>query len=233
LIYRKRGYWEDLFTKTNVLVEQVLHAPFLEETPQVALGRMIQPRPDRLSSRCLNLSGFYNATLFHLSQINYEGILIEHLTNAVETVAGTEFDTRGLVHLAARRFPIPFPEDVKGIAVDRKCAQIHLLHGTEGVAPTGATIAKFIFNLENGATSTLEIIYGKHVKTRWFDRENEGELENPKPAFVGLAEPGTPRSLRLYLASWVNPEPDVKVKSIDFVSAMTTSAPFLVAITTE
>ena len=40
-------------------------------------------------------------------------------------------------------------------------------------------------------------------------------------------------TLRLYLSSYENPRPDVEVVSIDYVSAMTQAAPFLVAMTIE
>jgi hypothetical protein len=43
--------------------------------------------------------------------------------------------------------------------------------------------------------------------------------------------PELPR--RLYHRSWENPRPDVEVLSIDFVSRMTRSGPFLVALTVD
>lgn len=40
-------------------------------------------------------------------------------------------------------------------------------------------------------------------------------------------------TLRVYLTSCENPHPEKEVISVDFVSAMTTAAPFLVAMTVE
>ena len=39
--------------------------------------------------------------------------------------------------------------------------------------------------------------------------------------------------LRLFKTAWDNPQPDIEVESIDYVSKMTDSAPFLIAITVE
>jgi hypothetical protein len=42
-----------------------------------------------------------------------------------------------------------------------------------------------------------------------------------------------PTRLRLYQTCWTNPRPEVEVRTVDFVSAMTGSAPFLIALTVE
>lgn len=39
--------------------------------------------------------------------------------------------------------------------------------------------------------------------------------------------------LQLYRATWQNPQPEVEVRAIDFVSTMTDCAPWLVAMTVE
>jgi hypothetical protein len=39
--------------------------------------------------------------------------------------------------------------------------------------------------------------------------------------------------VRLYKLTWKNPRPEVEIKSIDLVSTMTKSAPFVIAITEE
>jgi len=60
-------------------------------------------------------------------------------------------------------------------------------------------------------------------------------LENGIVAWTG-ANPSTKSQgqiLRLYLSSYDNPQPDVQVTSIDYVSAMTEAAPFLVAMIIE
>ena len=48
-----------------------------------------------------------------------------------------------------------------------------------------------------------------------------------------LAQAEGRRCIRLFRSAWDNPHPRLEVESIDFVSKMTDSAPFLVAITVE
>jgi hypothetical protein len=232
-IYKSGMFWEDVFKKDSS-DEEVLHAPFLEETPLIAVRRLVRPRKTHIGSHCLDLYKYYNATLLHLTQIDYEGALIESLTNGVHQIGGVDFDVRGLVHLAGKDFPISFPEAIKGgISLARHSPEIHILHGTVGEVPPNSRTATILFNFENGGTERAEIIYGKDVETRWFDPETEPERKKSKPAWTSPANPQASKSLRLYVKTWKNPQPEVKVESIEFVSEMNLSAPFLVAITAE
>ncbi|MHB1309989.1 MAG: hypothetical protein ACYC23_23200, partial [Limisphaerales bacterium] len=49
------------------------------------------------------------------------------------------------------------------------------------------------------------------------------------PEYVGYVN----TDFRFYHCSWPNPRPEVEVVSVDFVSHMTTSAPFVIALTVE
>jgi hypothetical protein len=40
-------------------------------------------------------------------------------------------------------------------------------------------------------------------------------------------------SLRIYRSTWTNPRPDQNIVKMDFVSTMTSPAPFLIAVTAE
>jgi hypothetical protein len=39
--------------------------------------------------------------------------------------------------------------------------------------------------------------------------------------------------VRLFLKTWTNPRPTIPITTIDFISEMTSAAPFLVALTVE
>lgn len=231
---RSDGEWEDLLS-TNSAELAVLHARLSETGPLKAVRLLLRPRPHGTGSRCLDLSNYYNASLFHLGHIEYEGRFVQDMTYGLQTINGINYEIRGLIHLAGTSFPVGFPRAVGDIAVRRRCTRVHLLYGAFGEAPEGATVANLHFRLENGRKHTIPIVYGTDVKTRWFDAEDKDETENPKPAWTSPSDRNGPsgRSLRLYVKSWTNPEPDVAVQSIDFASEMTPSAPFLVAITTE
>jgi hypothetical protein len=63
-----------------------------------------------------------------------------------------------------------------------------------------------------------------------------GSAENLPPLWRTMKEgPPSPRrwGTRLYKLTWLNPRPQVAVSSMDYVSAMSSSAPFLLAATVE
>ncbi len=61
------------------------------------------------------------------------------------------------------------------------------------------------------------------------------EPKNAVVAWTGLNRPTAERGLfvRLFKSTWTNPNWDVPIETIDFVSLKTGPAPFLVAITAE
>jgi hypothetical protein len=232
-IYKSGLFWENIFVK-QPSDENILHAPFTASFPEYAVRRLLRDRPTRLSSGCLDLSNYYNATLYHLSQVTYEGDLIENISPGVQKIRGVDYEIRGLVHLTGRNFPIDFPQAVKGgISVGKQCAQIHLLHGAMEEAPADSVVATYIFHLEDGKKYSMPIVYGKDVETRWFDRDESVDIGNSKAAWVSPADERSTKSLRLYVNSWKNQSPTSKVTSIEFVSGMTPAAPFLLAITAD
>lgn len=79
--------------------------------------------------------------------------------------------------------------------------------------------------------------YGDDVRDWWFTPGEEAS-DQPGQAHVvwigsnpRASEEG--RSLRLYLSTWDNPRPDVRVESLTCESALTDSAPFLIAVTVK
>jgi hypothetical protein len=76
-------------------------------------------------------------------------------------------------------------------------------------------------------------VYGKDVREWWF---KIGERDNPPAAWKGPQQRWLNRrdlGTRLYITTWQNPRPDVVIGSLDYISAMTEAAPFLIAITAE
>jgi hypothetical protein len=244
-IYESDKEWEDIFldlVKSQAHVRTNAYRRFFHRTPLVSgrsakeeVFRLIQPRDPGASPRMLDLSKQYNASLLHLSQIDFAGKLLGGYPEGIHKVGDLEFDIRGLVHLGARNLSIPFPEKVEDIEVNQKCSRIHFLHGAIFSATRDSKIASCLIRFDDGRTNQLPIVYGKDVNTRWFDSRRESELENPKVAWTSPPDQVGPagKSLRLYQTTWTNQQPDVEVKSITFVSHMTESAPFLLAITLE
>ena len=77
----------------------------------------------------------------------------------------------------------------------------------------------------------LPIIYGRNVRSERGDYRNAKEAEL---AWEGEGiKTGAGRKVRLFKVTWVNPDPTIEVTTLDFVSAMSKSAPHLLAITIE
>ena len=237
-IYESPGEWEDNFVTDAQHASLFHNVPLLTNRSQNQLVmKVIRPAASEPSlGGSIELSKSFNALLLHLSQLDHSGkVLTTYPPEGIQTIGPARFDIRGVVHLTGRNFPISFPEKVERIEVNRKCSSIHFLHGTLFETTPGTKIASFIIKSTGGKTDEVPIVYGKDVKTRWFDRGEPGALANPKPAWVSPPEQigTTGKSLRLYVTSWSNQNPDSGIQSIDFVSHMTDSAPFLVAITVE
>jgi hypothetical protein len=152
----------------------------------------------------------------------------------------------GVVQLGSKQLADK-PEKVEGTKVDRKFAKLHILHATcFGGGPNvagspwyvedGTKIGEYKINYEDKSSEYIPIVFGKDVRDWWF-RADEKEASHSKVVWKGdndYAKENECR-LRLYLSTWDNPKPDMKVISIDYIGQKeaTVAAPFCVALTLE
>jgi len=133
-----------------------------------------------------------------------------------------------------------YPETIKDIKLGKAAHQLHLLHGAGGVYDgDGTTIAKLVLHYADSSVREIEIKTGEHVRD-WWGNPKQGvtgtnsELAwagtNPAVKKYGGANPG---SLRIYKTTFENPQPNLSVTSIDYVSTMHNSASFLIGLTVE
>jgi tetratricopeptide (TPR) repeat protein len=130
-----------------------------------------------------------------------------------------------------------YPEEISGIQAGTRFQRLHLLHavgwGADSWVEDGTTVGKVILRYADGSLAELDIVKGEHVRD-WFDRD-----EPPTPhatiAWTLSTESfaNSKFTRRLYATAWENPHPDRQVQSIDYVSTMTNSSPFCVAMTLE
>ena len=97
-------------------------------------------------------------------------------------------------------------------------------------------MARFDWHFE-GDQRYSSIRYGVDVRDWWWrqDRADHSVSGQSRVVWTG-SNPVASRqgySLRLYLTTIDNPKPQEPVSSLDYVSAMKESAPFLVALTVE
>ena len=160
------------------------------------------------------------------------------LPKGVQAFAKAAFDVRGLIQLAGKgpieKTGIAFPQSVKGIKIDRKGRKLHFLHGTAWKAEEDAKIGEYVLHYANGQTKSIPILYQRHAKD-WWVQESDPLLTDADIAWTGENEAShkLDRKIQVYRYSVNNPLPSEEIKTIDFVSAMTTSAPFLIGITVE
>jgi hypothetical protein len=169
------------------------------------------------------------------------------LPSGTVALGGVRFDIRGLILLrkgGVERMGKPWqvawercPAVVENIAIGRKIRRLHVLHGTAGPETPGKPIARWMWHYADGAEETSQVAYGQDVQDWWF-KPGEESKDQPGPGRV-VWRGSNPRaseegqSLRLYLRTWENPRPDAVVQSLDYASALTETAPFLIAITLE
>ena len=177
---------------------------------------------------------------------------LSELPEGVGTFAGVPFVVQGKIQLMGKGFSAServFPSRAKGIKLGQTCKRFHLLHGASFVSPDGLkprqTIAGLVVHYLDGSSKEIEIVSGQHLLDWWgplmrtgidpqtrFTTAPDTELAwtgtNP---LLSRVRPGW--SLRLYKSSFDNPQPNVPVASVDYVSKMTEAAPFLVGLTIE
>lgn len=200
----------------------------------------VPTRDPNTCSNALALDNFYNAALDE-NMMDDPGNQFLSLPRGRQTFAGIEFDVRGVIQLSGtecmKRVGERYPVAIKNIPVNRRCARLHFLLGTEWNETDGTKIGALKIDYDNSAPVELPLVFGEDVRDWWCGPGDDPTLDLANATVVWTGEnPATKRSnavLRLYKRTWANPRPDLVVKSIDFSSAMTRCAPFIVAVTVE
>lgn len=191
------------------------------------------PLPER-RLRMVDLSNQHNAAL--ANAWHFPGgrgtATLRALPRGQQEFGGVPFDIQGIVQLASRRTGgLPqYPERITGIPVGARCRVLHFLHATGWVVPSGTTIASYWIRYADGTAIEFPIVYGDHLR-EWHGRsDRKMEIASGQLAWQDN-NPHTKR--RLFQCRWDNPNPNVEVAQVDFVSAMTDCFPFLIAVTAE
>lgn len=195
---------------------------------------------------CIDLRKYCNATL--TDSLNSPAPVKENnlagLPKGRQVFSGVSFQVDGILELSGKKNVEwgrnEYPEAIKDIKLGKTARQLHLLHGAGGVYDgDGTTIAKLVLHYADRSMRQIEIKTGEHVRDWW---------GNPKQAITGinseLAWAGTnpaikkyggakPGSLRIYKTTFENPQPNLSVTSIDYISTMQNSASFLIGLTVE
>jgi hypothetical protein len=202
----------------------------------------IPPRSAETPARCVDLSSHYNAGLdddWHNRRD--QGNNLGFLPKGLQTIGGVPFDVRGIIQLSStnlQQYEARYPSAVTNIIVGRLCKEMHFLSGTGWTDVEGTEIGRLVFHYSDGTTEAQPVRYGLEVRNWQFWPQMSATEKGLPSAVAKIPQKRWQKQwpdygARLYALSWQNPHPDKSVLAMDFISTMSASAPFLIAITTE
>jgi RNA polymerase sigma factor (sigma-70 family) len=189
----------------------------------------------------VDLTGHYNGDLTTSWTPAYGNNHLQQLGQGRRVLKQVPFDIRGVVQLQGTLWKgrgYPLPESVVGIPAGGTCRRIHILHANSGFAdPVRTMVANLVLHYTDGEEARLQIREGVHCLDWWAWSKGRSKVSDPDTlvAWTGWnpAAKHQGAKLRLFKTAYVNPQPDKEIKSIDYVSAMAASAPFMIAMTLE
>ncbi len=237
-VYASPAFWE-INWRDRIPHSYLIPEAVLKDTR--AIPARIPPRKWPGDDTVINLSAHYNGCLNDCWYWGKgEAPLRELLsTDAPMRLSGPAvsgmFDTRGVIQLDGAAppggklgFSIPmFPTNTPRIAINREAGSIDFLIGTLFEERSGIEVARITIHYGDGTVATIPILYGHEVEDFLSSASKVRALEGP------VVWKSSADRHPLFLKRWINPRPDERIESMQFVSAMAVSAPFLVAASTH
>ena len=202
------------------------------------------PRPAKATAAQIDLSKFYNGS-FKMGWLpsnawsQTKDKKMSQLQPGLSTMGETSFDIRGVIQVSCLRLKdvADFPEQVAGIPIGAKAAQLHFLQACAWTAKLGTPIGHYVVHYADDSTEKIPLLYGKNIRgwTSLPSTSTELALTNATDVWKDSNAYSSKSGAHLRLAkfTWKNSKPESEIRSIDLVSAMTDAAPFLMAITTD
>jgi hypothetical protein len=215
--------------------------------PRVVLERAQKPpypmRDVLTNPKLIDLTRYYNTSLRSLDDDDagsgYAPDLVG-LNEGIQALNGVKYDIRGIVQFYGKDLARAFPEATRtnaarDIPVNQYFSHLHVLHGTSFSENEGTQIASIIFHFKNGRQYEIPIRYGNDIRDYWYEKTHDEPTSNSIIAWRGSNPTANTRGklIRIYESDWNNPFPSEEVQSIDYVSSMSSAAPFLIALTVD
>ena len=208
-------------------------------TDRAAGPPAVAPRDARCRPNLIDLSAAYNATLTNCwFNPAWPGNDLSALPQGIQTLQGIEFDIRGVVQLhgTTANLVFKYAPAVTAIQVNQPCRALHFLHAVGWDIAKGTEVGQYLVHYHDGVERSVPLFFGENIS--WWcrrPRDNGAYSEGTSLAWRGQnpSSGGAGYDVVLYKFRWPNPRPEVEIRSIDFKSAMTEAAPFLIAITAE
>jgi len=231
-VYETAGDWE---TELANLVDPESLSPknMLAEAEFFATGI----RAARIKT--IDISKHYNVTLTDaLHDKNPQGPSLKNLPSGRTKFLGIPFEVSGAIHLygngLANIFPDKYPTNVTDIAVNETAQKVHFLLGAGYNQPPGRKVGTLTVHYEDGQSAEVSLVYDINIRD-WWQAFPEGNttLRVAWEGLIGQGFQGQPQTGRVYLFSWDNPRVQSPITSIDFTSAVNSTAPFLLGVSVE
>jgi hypothetical protein len=200
-------------------------------------ARAVPVRPSKNGISYLDLQSRANRKLKDNFQGGNAGNDLVALPKGEQKLAGASFRIEDKLIQLSGKGQNHGLDKVEGIPVGKPFARLYILHGsgTGWGSKDGEIIAKYVVHYADKTTATVDVAFGKDVRDWWYYANSPG-VSRGKVAWMGKNECAAKSgaSIRLYLTTWENPRPKMKVVGIDFLSTKTTpAAPFCVAMTVQ
>jgi hypothetical protein len=237
-LYTSDIHWEDLPVLRQAGIDHhdlIANVLFADRIRDQMKQIQYPPRDPACAPEQLDLSAHYNATLTMAWHPYPPENSLSELPHGLCAFGDLTYDVRGVIQLKSQMLTPPFPKEILGIAVRQQCRRIHFLHATAFEETPNTRIGHYLVRYIDGQEQEIPIVYGRDVQDWWFDPRATASPGTGSVVWTGENEPTRTRGmgLRLFHSQWDNPRDQVEVLSIDYLSAMTASAPFLIAITIE
>jgi hypothetical protein len=185
----------------------------------------------------VDLGSFYNFSLSE--EIHGKPGNMLPVPSGITDFNGVKFDARGVIQLASKvsyeKSHIHYPEKISGIPVNCLAHGLYFLHSSAWESKKGTEVAEIVVHYANKEKQTITIRYQEEVEDWWFHPENSIFPENAKLAWQGINSRVQDLGfvLKIYRYTWINPLPDVKIDSIDLISAMNETGYMLYGVTCQ
>jgi beta-galactosidase len=120
------------------------------------------------------------------------------------------------------------PERISNIAVGRKASRLYFLHSASW-ANSSVELGVYRIKFSNGEVIEIPIQNALNTGDWWFPpTETEASQVVPVPTFNSAVAAFRVKYLRIF--EWINPNPQLQIDSIDFVSSNKNAVPILIAV---
>ncbi len=232
-----------------VFQETFFVAPRLDPpVHQFTRAKKIKDRDPETPEQVIDLSEFYTQGLN--DRVNLIGSVgntsiglsfgLPRLVPGLSTLNGIQWDLRGTITLTGKAlyyYYLKYPETVHGIPINRRAGKLHFLHGCLWMEKPGQQIGKYVVHYEDDHSETIPLAYEENIANILV----HPKLTIPNIPSATLVEFDLPSrsqhnegdSQPIYHFTWSNPHPEKKIRSMEFHSLRTMSAPILMGLSLE